>query len=277
MHTARTLTVLFVLAGVTAAQGTPPKEATKEVPKRTVEPAAPPVAIAATGTAAAATGKGTFVVDAGEIALPALIDRAAACLDCNIVWDPQTFLGPRAAPIRLQKALATDRDGCLEFLAGSLYRAGLALTRADARNGTLEVIDLGGPRGREALARAETRTEEQVLAQPALCMPVTVTVPLKHVNGVIVTNALRPFFAAAGAAPGGSSLTLGSLGVANSLLVSGMQDKVAQAIKMIREVDQPPSPPVENVPIDAGKRIEELERRIKILEDKLADAAKVRK
>jgi hypothetical protein len=99
-------------------------------------------------------------------------------------------------------------------------------------------------------------------------------VPLKHVNGVIVTNALRPFFAAVGPAPGGGSLTFGSLGAANSMLVSGMQDKVAQAIKVIREVDQPPSPPVDNVPIDAGKRIEELERRIKILEDKLADAAK---
>jgi hypothetical protein len=249
----------------------------QEPPKSAPAPAAPAAAaVASAATAPQQSGSGTFTVEAGEIALPALIDRAAACLGCNIVWNPNELTAQRLS-VRLQTAVTTDRDGCLEFLASSLQRANFALTRADARHGTLEVIDMGGPRGREVTARAETRTVEQVLAQPTLCMPVTVTVPLKHVNGVIATNALRPFFAAAGGPAGGGSLTLGNLGVANAMLVSGMQDKVAQAIKMIREVDQPPSPPVENVPVDAGKRIEELERRVKILEDKLADAAKARR
>jgi hypothetical protein len=255
-----TLAVLFA-ASIAAAQDPAPKATPAPAPAKATDKQ---------------SGAGTFTVEAGEIALPALIDRAAACLGCNILWNAGELTG-QTPPLRLQHAVTTDRDGCLEFLASSLYRANFALTRADARNGTLEAIFLGGPRGREVTARAETRTVEQVLAQPSLCMPVTATVPLQHINATIATNALRPFFASTGAPSAGATLTLGNVGAMNAMLLSGMQDKVAQAIGMLREVDKPPPMPAENVPMDAAKRIEELERRVKVLEDKLADAAKTKR
>jgi cell division protein FtsB len=66
-------------------------------------------------------------------------------------------------------------------------------------------------------------------------------------------------------------------------MLTGMQDRVAQAIGMIRELDKPPPGEADLVP-DAARRIETLEKRvveletqIKILTDKLADAVKNRK
>ncbi len=250
---AHALAVLFATATAVAAAQEPAPEA---------PPAAAPAAKATSGT---------FTVDAGEIALPALIDRAAACLDCNILWDARE-LGAQTAPLRLQQAVATDRDGCLEFLASSLHRAGFALTRADARSGTLEAIAFSSPRGREIMTRAETRTDEEVLARPSLCMPVTVTVPLRHVNAVAASNAMRPFFAAT-TGPG-NAVTFGSVGAANAVVISGMQPQVAQAIGMLRETDKPQPATADNVPVDVARRIEELERRVKALEDRLADGAR---
>jgi hypothetical protein len=217
--------------------------------------------------------KEPFVVEAGEIALPALIDRCAAYLDVNLVW-PQAEVGA-AAPVRLQKAISTDRDGCLDFLADALYRNGLALTWANERLRIMEAIAMHGPRGREVTSRATTRTEAEVLARPWLRMPVTVTLPLQHINATIATNALRPFFASTGAPQAGSSLTIGNVGNCAAMIVSGMQDQVAQAIRVVRECDLPAKPEAE-MP-QAQQRFAAIEKRLEALEAKLEQLAKAPK
>lgn len=216
--------------------------------------------------------KAPFVVEAGEVAIPALVDRCAAHLACNILWDPRELVGTGAPPLRLQQRVETDRDGCLEFLAEHLHRAGFALTWANEKNRTLEAIAMHGPRGREVLARAAVRSEQDVLARPTLRMPVAVTLPLQHINAVMATNALRPYFAStAGTA---SSLTLGVLGDSGSLVLSGMQDQVAQAIRLLREADKPRAGAP--APADITKRLEELERRVQALEARLAESTKAK-
>jgi hypothetical protein len=118
------------------------------------------------------------------------------------------------------------------------------------------------------------RSVDEVLARPDLKLPVLVMVPLKHINATIATNALRPFFASTGAPGGGGTLTLGNVGNSSAMLLTGMQDQVAQAIRLIRGCDVPPPPEQMEQAANSGERIQQLERRVKALEDKLAESAK---
>jgi hypothetical protein len=214
--------------------------------------------------------KAPFVVEPGEIELTAVIDRCASYLDCNILVSP-TELASSAqsgAKVKLQKGVSTDRDGCVEFLTSMLWRSSLALTWLDDKHTMADIVSMVGPRGREVLARAQQVTPEQVLARPNLKIAVTTVVPLQHVNATIATNALRPFFASTGAPAGGGTLTLGNVGSGSAILLSGMQDQVAQAIQLLRTCDVPPPP--DKTPTSAVERIAELERRVKELEKRLS-------
>ncbi|MCB9877664.1 MAG: hypothetical protein H6835_08705 [Planctomycetes bacterium] len=210
---------------------------------------------------------GTFKLPAGEISLTDLIDRAAAFLDCNILVAAAEIAG--AAPVRLQKAIETDRDGCLDLLSNLLYRNGLALTVLDEQLDIYEVILMTGQRGREIMMRAQWCAPEEALAAPRRKLPVTVAVPLQHINATIATNALRPFFASSGNNMAG--LTLGNVGDSASMLLSGMQDQVAQAIQLLRACDVATGDSQANDPL--FQRIQLLEARVAELERRLAAAA----
>ena len=211
-----------------------------------------------------------FVVEAGEVTLTALIDRCAAYLDVNILCSPQelTSVAPQQ-PVRLQKAIQTDRDGCEEFLANMLYRNGLALTWLDEKGTMQEIVSMAGPRSREIWGRAQERSPEAVLARPNLKLPVTTVVPLDHINAPVATNALRPFFASTGGPGAGSMLTIGNVGGSRAMLVSGMQDQVAQAIRLIKKCDVPGSMDGPGMPGSGDDRLAQLERRVKALEEQL--------
>ena len=120
----------------------------------------------------------SFKVPAGEMSLTDLIDRSAALLDCNILYAPAEVAG--SAPVRLQNAIDTDRDGYLDLLTNLLYRQGLVLTVFDERQNIYEVILTTGHRGREVTMRAQSRSPEEVLAAPQRAVPVTVAVPLQQ-------------------------------------------------------------------------------------------------
>ncbi|MFM1871352.1 MAG: hypothetical protein RL398_774 [Planctomycetota bacterium] len=211
-----------------------------------------------------------FRIEAGEVQIPDLIDRCAVYLDRNILVSPNEIAG--VVPVRLQRPIETDRDGCEELLAGMLTRSGHVLTVVDDKQGIYEVLNAMGPRGRELMGRAQQRTVEQVLARPRLKMPVTTTVSLQHINATIATNALRPFYASTGGMNVAGSLTLGNVGNAGSLLLSGLQDQVAQAIELVRRCDVPS--PDEAQAATLEQRIVALEQRIAALERALQRPAK---
>jgi len=203
-----------------------------------------------------------FVLEAGEIKLTDLIDRCAHYLQWNILGSGPELAACPLQEIRTQIPMSVDRDGCVELLSTMLTRGGFVLTELDAQKKVYEIINLTGPRAREIQNRAVRRDPVRILAQPTLRMPVTTVVELKHVNAVIATNALRPFFASVGGGPQ-SSLTIGNVGSPSSLLISGLQDQVAMAIEMVQKCDVPPPPEVE--PKDAD-RIAGLEQRLAALE-----------
>lgn len=218
---------------------------------------------------AKAPPKEPFVVEAGEVQLTTLIDRCAAYLDCNILTTPQEMAqASGAVTAKLQKAVRTDRAGCEEFLANMLYRSGFVLTYLDGKGETMEVVSMNGPRAREISSRALPTTADAVMARPNLKLCVITTIPLKHINATIATNALRPFFASAG---GSSTLTLGNVGNNTSLLLTGLQDQVAGAIRLIEKCDVPSNDtfdPQSGMPV--SPRIATLEARVKELEERIA-------
>lgn len=206
-----------------------------------------------------------FVLDAGEIQLSALIDRAATYLQWNILTNQAEMATGGAQPTKLQQRIETDRPGCEELLTSLLYRAGFAVLPIDEAKRVYEVIAMNGPRGREIAMRAVRRTPAEVLARPTLLIPVTTTVTLKHINAMVATNALRPFFASTGGPTG--SLTIGNVGNNSGMVISGLQDQVANVLRMLETCDVPP-PPDATPPVT--DLIEALTKRVEALEKKLA-------
>jgi hypothetical protein len=209
-----------------------------------------------------------FVLEAGEVKLTDLIDRSAAYLKRNILTNEQEMAntGQGGNVFKLQNAISTDHDGCEELLTTMLYTRGFAVLALDESKGVYEIIAVNGPRGREIFNRAPQRTPEQILARPMLKMSVSTVVPLKNINATIATNALRPFFASTGAPGGGGSLTLGNVGNNSAILLSGLQDQVANAIRMLQIADTPGAPEVPGT----TERLEQLNLRVAALEEKLA-------
>lgn len=235
-----------------------------------------PACVAQTPAATAPSGP-PFVLEAGEMPLPSLVDKAANYLGWNILMSAQEMTsGPQgSSTVKLQQRISVDRDGCLDTLTTLLAVNGFALTVLDGKQNLYEVISMMGPRNRELTNRAQTKTAAEIAARPSLRMPVSTVVTLEHVNAVIAVNSLRPFFASSGGPS--SSLTLGTAGGQSSLIVTGMQDQVANALRLIAECDKPPSP---NTPDLNGQpmaepmvkrlteRIDALEKRILALEKK---------
>ena len=240
MKTAHALFALLALAPICLAQ-----QATQTAPK---EP---------------------FVIEAGELTLSALVDRSAAHLGCNILLNPQEMAAlPAPVTVRLQHAVKLDRDGCEEFLTTMLYRSGFALVQLDDAGLMREIVSMNGPRAREVTTRAITRTVDEVLARPNLKVPVITVFELKHINATIATNALRPFFASVNSA--GSQLTLGNVGNNSAMLMLGMQDQVAQAIRLMQRCD---APVPQGQLLEAESmldKIARLEQRLQALEQKPA-------
>lgn len=184
-----------------------------------------------------------FVVAAGDVDLADLVDRAAVYLGCNIVYRRTDLLAASMLlNARLQTELVTDRNGCEELVASLLQSAEFALTQSDAAGALREVIPLRGPRAGEALTRAVVRTPAEVLARPALRVPVRTVVELKHMPAETALAMLRPLLADA-AAPAATGAGLKANVVEGSCVLSGMQDQVAQALQLLATSDAPPRGP----------------------------------
>lgn len=228
--------------------------------------AEPAVSTAKTPNPRAVAGQG-FVLEPGDINAGDLIDAAAKFLNRNILYSPAELQQACAGrPIHLQRRLELDARGCEEVLSSLLYIQGLALVPLDPERGFHEVIAMNGPRGRELGSRAVPLTPEEILARPYLKIQVLATVELQHINAVIATNSLRPFFANNN--PNSTAgLTLGNAGSNRAILLQGFSDQVAAAIRVLRQVDQPAA---ETTP-DMEQRLQQLEQQVRALQKALAE------
>lgn len=236
--------------------------------------------------------KAPFVFEPGVVELRTLIERCGAYLQRNILVDDNELIPAKgqqggrrgAAPaaaggadtvsspvIELQLPVVTDRDGCEELLTSLLWARGLALVPLDEPKRVYEVLSMSGPRQREIPQRAVQRTPEQVLARPTLRQFVSVVYTLKHTRADVANNALRPFFAASGNSVG--SLNLGNVGNQTSILLSGPQDLVANALLLLQSADVPQPPEAKTdltVRLDAlAQQHEQVLQRVAALEEKV--------
>lgn len=242
------------------------------------------------------TAKAPFVFEPGVVELRTVIERCGTYLQRNILVDDSELLGggqkrarpapgpaggaPAAAPadgptgpfVELQLPVVTDRDGCEEMLTSLLWTRGLALVPLDEPKAVYEVLSMSGQRAREIATRAVQRTPEQVLARPTLRQFVSVVCPLQHTNATIATNALRPFFANNGNQSAGQ-MNVGNVGNSTSVLLSGPQDQVANALRILQSADVPQPPEVRPEwlqRVDAlAKQTEQLAQRLAAVEEKV--------
>jgi general secretion pathway protein D len=172
------------------------------------------------------------------------------------------------------------------FFQTMLYIKGFALlARGSSDQELLEIVFMTGPRQREVTSSARyvpLENIEEYRTQTGL--PILTTVPLKNINANIATNALRPFFAAAGAAAGqAGGLTFGTAGNNTSLLLQGFGPQVYDAVRLLQLVDKPVEAPqlvtqVHRLEYAAPEELEPilteiLENRGKVRQQALAETA----
>ncbi|MFO1076195.1 MAG: hypothetical protein U1E73_00550 [Planctomycetota bacterium] len=221
-------------------------------------------------------GANVLHIDAGSIEVRDLIDRSAAFLGWNVLATDQE-LGMAGSAFKLQNAVDLDREACQEFLTTTLSTRSVAVRTLDSEKNLFEIIALNGPRSREVFAAPPQRTVTEVLAHPNLRMPVAVALQLEHINAMIACNSLRPFFAQSGAM--GNALTIGSGGSTSTMLISGMQDQVANAIRLVQQCDvkQPENVDAMGNPIAPSPMVTAMQERIAKLEKAVAHLEKLAK
>lgn len=195
---------------------------------------APSTAPAAVATA---TRSEPFVLEAGTIQLVELVDRVAAYLDYNLLYSESELGAVPQNGIRLTRRTEVDRAGCWELFNSLLYQRGFAILTMDRERGFYEVIFMNGARAREIANAAMFVPHTEVDRYARLqATPILTSVPLQSINATIATNALRPFFAAAG--PNAASLTLGNVGNSSDLLLQGFGPQVAAACRLLQLIDR---------------------------------------
>lgn len=221
-------------------------------------------------------GTPTLHVDAGALEIRALVDRSAEFLGWNVLVTDQE-LGNGGVAFQLQNPVDLDHSGCQEFLTTMLSTRGFVVRTLDADKNLYEVVSLMGPRAREVFSAPPQRSVLEVLAHPTLRVPVAVAVQLEHINAMIASNALRPFFASTGSPM--NNLTIGSGGGTSTLLISGMQDQVANAIRIVQQCDvkQPEGVDMNGMPMQPSPTIAAMQERIAKLEKAVAHLEKLLK
>ena len=131
------------------------------------------------------------------------------------------------------------------FFQTMLYIKGYAVVpRGEGDLELLEIVMMTGSRGREVTNGARYVTpDELVNYRYQTGVPILTTVPLRHINAQLATNALRPFFASTGGTNAGGSVQIGTVGNKSALLLQGFGPQIYAAVELLKLVDEPAEEP----------------------------------
>ncbi|MFK7739678.1 MAG: secretin N-terminal domain-containing protein [Planctomycetota bacterium] len=174
--------------------------------------------------------------------LPQFVKWASELTKKRFVYNPTDLTSGQSGPVSFlgtftfQKE-SFDRD-FFSFFQTMLYIKGYAIVPRGAGNlELLEIVNMTGTRGRETQTGARYVPPDQVVEyRYQTGVPILTTVPLDNINAQLANNALRPFFASAGAANGGG-LQIGNVGNKSALLLMGFGPQVYAAVELLRLVD----------------------------------------
>lgn len=179
-----------------------------------------------------------FVLEAGEHELTTILESASKFLGRNYFW-PELEIAKGQARITIQKKMILDAIGCEEVVSQLLYMKGFAIVPVDPLRGMYEVVSTRGARVQEISINASFMQPDEVLRHARKKIQVLTNVPLKHLDAARASQQLRPFFAAGG---GRNGLQFGNAGSQASILLQGYAGQVAAAVRLLREVDKPSQP-----------------------------------
>ena len=223
--------------------------------------AAPPPASKPRDDTAIRIDQSGFVLRAGAIDPQELVEATAKFLGRNILWAASERGQGRGEPFDLQKDLALDARGCEEVVSKLLYSRGFVIMPLHADKGLFEVVSMNGSRAREVMGAAIARTPEEILRQPDLKMVVYTQLELQHIDANYAANSLRPFFAQTAANQ--PTMVIGTAGSTSTLLLSGFQDQVAQALRLVRVCDRPETRPQQ---VQIEQRLAAIEQQLQALQ-----------
>lgn len=176
-----------------------------------------------------------FVLEAGDHELGDLIERAGKFLGRNYLVNDQELAAAGPKRVHLQSRLELDAIGCEEVVSQLCYTAGLAMMPVDARRGIWEWVSFQGPKSGALFSHALEMAPEEILRRSAWRVYVITRIPLRNLNPNAAANTLRPFFVGAGGnfAP----IQFGQVGDDRGLILTGIADCVAGAIRLIQDAD----------------------------------------
>ncbi|MBK8098579.1 MAG: hypothetical protein IPK26_15825 [Planctomycetes bacterium] len=146
-----------------------------------------------------------------------------------------TFLGT----VRMKKT--NFKDQFYYFFQMMLYIKGFAVVmRGEGDLEIAEIVSTSGQRQKEIGNSARYVTVDD-LEQYKNQTGVTIltSLPLKHINAQVATNALRPFYGMQAGAGAAGMLTIGNVGNNTAMLLQGFGPQVYGAYQLLNIVDKP--------------------------------------
>lgn len=207
------------------------------------------------GAPAGAAGAQEVVFPSGDHELGDVVGFVSDYLGVDLLLDASECMGGDMR-VRTRHDITVDREGAWELLNSVLNHRGMAVIPLNRDLKLYEIINLQGAKRSKVSMNALLVDVDQIdrvarwNATPVLCR-----VPLENTNATIATNALRPFFAQAGGG-GAIMLQIGNMGRDRELILQGMGDQVAAAVRLIRAADQSALPPARSMSVVALQHID---------------------
>ena len=207
-----------------------------------------------------------LVLEAGEYEVAELIARSARFLKRTDLLSPdelKTRRGGAPPTVTLAEPLALAPGECDEVIERLAFVHDLVRVPLHEEKGLHLWVSLNG-HNRDKVRRTATKMPaDQVLKVRRSKLPVLTAVPLEHVSAQITARSLAPVFTS-------SRYGFAMSHAGNAVVVTGCADQVANAIDLLREIDQP----LKNPESKWQQRIDAMQAEIESLR---AEVRKLRK
>jgi hypothetical protein len=203
-----------------------------------------------------------LVLDAGSYDVKEVFSRFAKYLGYNLLYENNDFQNPDNK-LNLIGRISVEGKACEELFTQLAHSKDFAIVPVDLSKKLYQVIFIRGPKRPQITEAALFMMPAEVRENRRKVLYVSTVRKLKHVHASMATSNLRPFLASGGA--GASVVQLGTVGTDDAVLLQGFAGQVAEALRLLDEIDQPSQL---KLPANLEQRLQGIETRINTLENK---------